>query len=336
MLRQKFFLVLGVVIALLVAMAATAILLLHGILRDLDAASEMATATSDVVFDLRSDLAANDAELRTGDRSRLRLVPLAHHLDRLHTLPIMADPGLQSLLSELRDRLLAVEMSVDGGGSSEQWRDGWRSAAAALAALDALDDRAGAMLEEQRRQTTVKFRLVALILGLLFVLVINASVMVLSRMVSMVVKPVDRLVEASRRLAREEFDHRVELHRADEFEELAQAYNSLAAQLQQNEQRKIETLHHVACMLNHELNNAIAIIELQLALLSRATRGDGAQAQRLREIHETLERISRTVQALARVRRIVLADYTPGSAVRMLDLEQSLEENTVAAAKSEP
>jgi two-component system, OmpR family, sensor histidine kinase BaeS len=164
-----------------------------------------------------------------------------------------------------------------------------------------------------------------------FVLIINATVMVLSRMVSMIVKPVDQLVEASRRLAEEDFEHRVDLKRSDEFAELARAHNAAAEQLQQNEERKVETLHQVARTLSHELNNAIAIIELQLTHLARKNKGDGEQAERLKEIHRTLERISRTVDALAHVRRIVLTDYTSG--VSMLDLERSVEEEPAAAGR---
>lgn len=181
-----------------------------------------------------------------------------------------------------------------------------------------------AQAEEQR--TTLKFRWVALGLGLAFVLVINASIMVLSRMTVMILRPVDQLVAASRRMAREDFDYRVELPQQDEFGELAQAYNSMAAQLQVNEQRKVETLHHVARMLNHELNNAIAIIQLQLDRTARASQGDRIQAEPLREIQQALSRMTGIVSALTRVRRIVLTDYLSG--LKMLDLEASVAEES--------
>lgn len=178
---------------------------------------------------------------------------------------------------------------------------------------------------DQLHDAIGKLRLVAIGLGLVFVIVLNASIMVLARMTSMILKPVDKLVDASRRLAREEYSHRVELDRRDEFGELARAYNSLADQLQANEQRKIETLHQVARTLNHELNNAIAIIQLQLKLIERGgAGGDQLQAERLREIHAALARMSRIVVDLTRVRRIVLTDYLSG--VKMLDLERSVED----------
>ena len=169
-----------------------------------------------------------------------------------------------------------------------------------------------------------KLRMVAIGLGLVFVVVLNASIIVLGRMTSMILKPVDKLVDASRCLAREDFSHRVQLDRRDEFGELARAYNSLAEQLQCNEERKIETLHQVARTLNHELNNAIAIIQLQLIMFERGGKnGNQLQAERLREIHAALARMSRIVIDLTRVRRIILTDYISG--VKMLDLERSVE-----------
>jgi signal transduction histidine kinase len=134
---------------------------------------------------------------------------------------------------------------------------------------------------------------------------------------------VDELVEASRHLAREEFDYRVQDHRRDEFGELARAMNHLAEQLQTNEQRKMETLQQVALTLNHELNNAASIIGLQLEKFARSSGGDPRHSQQLREIRKALERMTGIAEALKRVRRIVLTEYVGG--LKMLDLEQSLQ-----------
>jgi signal transduction histidine kinase len=82
--------------------------------------------------------------------------------------------------------------------------------------------------------------------------------------------------------------------------------------------------------LNHELNNAMAIIELQLELLGRSARGAAAQEKYLRQIRECLERMTRTLQSLQRIRRIVLMDYAAG--VKMLDLQRSVEQDPDPAA----
>jgi signal transduction histidine kinase len=131
-------------------------------------------------------------------------------------------------------------------------------------------------------------------------------------------------VDASRHLARGRFDHRVEVRQGDEFDELAEAFNHLAEQLQRDEQRRLEMLQQVAATLNHELNNAMAIIELQLRLMQKQAGRNETFDRCLHQIHEGLRRMSSTVEALKRVRRIVLTDYS-SSGARMLDLERSTE-----------
>jgi signal transduction histidine kinase len=86
----------------------------------------------------------------------------------------------------------------------------------------------------------------------------------------------------------------------------------------------METLGQVAVTLNHELNNSIAIIQLQLRLVSRQSSGgpDDETARRLRQIHESLGRMAAVLQSLKSLRRIVLTDYMPG--MKMLDLERSV------------
>jgi signal transduction histidine kinase len=154
-----------------------------------------------------------------------------------------------------------------------------------------------------------------------FLVVINLSVVLLLWHGRMILRPVDKLIDATRALAEGRYDHRVRLDQRDEFDELARAFNGLAEKLGAEERRQLETLGQVALAMNHEINNAIAIIELQLRLLARQSPGGAAQEQYLREIHQSLERMTQTVAALKSVRRIVLTDYLPG--VKMLDLERS-------------
>jgi signal transduction histidine kinase len=152
----------------------------------------------------------------------------------------------------------------------------------------------------------------------------NVAVFVLLRTGQIILRPVDALVQGSRELARERFEHRVHLPQTDEFGELAHAHNRLAEQLQANEARKTEVLQHLAVALNHELNNVMSVIELQLGLLDRRSGGDPAQAVHLRQIRDNLARMTRTVAALKSVRRIVLTDYGPGQ--KMIDLARSADE----------
>ena len=167
------------------------------------------------------------------------------------------------------------------------------------------------------------FRTVVLALAVVFVVVINVSALLLIRTAAKILRPVDALVEATRQLSRENFGHRVTLSEHNEFDELAAAYNNLAAHLQETEQRRVDVLAQVGVALNHELNNALATIELQLKLVSRRTAQDPQTEGRLRTIHQSLARMKDAIASLKNVRRIVLTDYGPGQ--KMLDLVRSVE-----------
>lgn len=170
-----------------------------------------------------------------------------------------------------------------------------------------------------------RFRWIVLGLSVAFLLLVNAMAFVLIRAAGMILNPVGRLVTASRELAAEHFDHRVKLdHEEDEFGELARAYNHLAAELQANERRRLEMLGMAALTLNHELNNAMGMIELQLQLLSRQTPDPQRLETCVRRIGEGLSRMSGVVESLKHVKRIVLTEYVEGT--KMLDLRKSTEQ----------
>jgi len=113
---------------------------------------------------------------------------------------------------------------------------------------------------ESLKSIASDFRWLLIGLGVWFLLVINVCVVMLFRMSSMILRPVDALIMGTRELAQEHFDHRVKVEENNEFDELARAYNRLAEHLEQTEKRRIETLGQVAIALNHELNNAMATI----------------------------------------------------------------------------
>jgi HAMP domain-containing protein len=346
MLQRKFILLLGSLVGLLMVTAVTAIMLLQGVLRDLDALGTQAMEGTTLVLRLGAEVTQLHGELNRRDSSH-RPDPAAvaavigeirERAMLLGQLPVLQqhEDGPAACL-RLRAVVDELEVITGSWGQSPVAADSRAQALGLLPGLRgamAMVDRAVHQgLEEQRAMVAWRFRLVALGLGLVFLLLINLSVLAVSRIMTMVLKPVGSLVEASRHLAREDFAHRVQVEGHDEFSELANAYNTLAAQLQANEARKVETMHQVARTLSHEVNNAISIIELQLALLARSTAqqegaslpgaGD-AQRERLSQIRHSLGRISQTVEALTRVRRIVLTDYLAG--ISMLDLERSTED----------
>ncbi len=140
----------------------------------------------------------------------------------------------------------------------------------------------------------------------------------------MVLRPVDKLVEASRKYIHDHFDYRANLDQKDEFLEMADAYNRLAERVQSAERQRLEMVAQVAVTLNHELNNAMATIEMQLQLLaSQSGSGEKYQAP-LRQIRENLRRMAATVASLKHIRRIVLTEYISGT--QMLDLQRSVED----------
>jgi nitrate/nitrite-specific signal transduction histidine kinase len=181
---------------------------------------------------------------------------------------------------------------------------------------------------ERPAEVVTRFKWLVLSLGLVFLFVINVAVLVLLRVAGMVLRPVEKLVAASRELGREHFEHRVEIGPGEgEFDELGRAYNRLAEQLQANERRRIEAIGQLALTLNHELNNAMALIEMQLQLVSRrATHGEPVESALIR-IQDALGRMGQTVASLKHIKRIVLTDYVEGT--KMLDLRRSTEEEPV-------
>jgi signal transduction histidine kinase len=192
---------------------------------------------------------------------------------------------------------------------------------------DVLSRLGNAQAHDWASHVALAARLKWIVLGLsgAFLLLINASAVLLVRTAGMVLNPVERLVQASRELAAERFEHRVVLERDDgEFGELARAYNQLAQQLQANERKRIEVLGMAALTLNHELNNALGMIELQLQLV-KSRSSDAVRVEAcLRRIGDGLARMSGVVELLKHVKRIVLTDYVEGT--KMLDLRKSTEE----------
>jgi methyl-accepting chemotaxis protein len=168
------------------------------------------------------------------------------------------------------------------------------------------------------------FRTLVLGISIAFLVVINLSILGLLRVAAMITQPVDQLLEGARQLGHGRFDYRVPLRGEDEFGQLAAAYNRMAEQLQASEQRKMDTLAQVALTMNHELNNAISIIQLQLRFIDRRVGSDAAAEKSLVQIRDSLGRMASTVDALKHIRRIVLTDYVPGT--KMLDLRRSVND----------
>lgn len=339
MLRRRLLIMLALLTMLMLGTAISSVLLMRGVLQDLEYINKSAMADSTTLNSLSVSITNIEAEFIEWS--------LSSDLDTQKVAQLSS--VMESAISQLRTR---HAISPEDHQWSTDMNDTWMLFDQQLSKLmgtpDTLDAQSAGeffvlineirqasvhlstsaleRLKREQVEVTAMFRLSAIILAAIFVILINASILLLIRAASSILRPVDRLVDASRHLADEEYDYRVEVGRTDEFDELAQGFNNLAEHLEQNEQRKVETLRQVARMLNHELNNAIAIIKLQLRIVEKSSAYNPESSEQLNLIHDTLHKMNQTVTSLAHVRRVVLTDYIKG--VQMLDLKlSSLEQS---------
>lgn len=355
MLRRRLLFNFAPLVLMLVAVAVAAIVLLQQSLSRLDhidtegweAVERVATLTT-----LSSQIEADLHNLATpgvdGSIAAATIGDLAATVAQLESIakqPAACCEGPAApLCAAVRD---AVPPLVAG---AEQVRTSGSDEARAALAVDLLDGvttlrtRIGELsaavrsyVKAEQAEVLGAFRRTVVVLTGVFLVLINAAVVLLLWTGGMVVRPVERLVAATRELGEGHFDYRVRMPQApgslDEFGELAAAVNGLAGRLEAGERRQMETLAQVALAMNHELNNAISIIELQLKLLTRRTAGSPELERCLTQIHGSLRRVTETVRGLQNVRRIVLTDYLPG--MKMLDLVRSqLPESADGEAKA--
>lgn len=343
MLRRKLLLILGSLVGLLVIVAVAAIWLLQGMFARLDHINNQAWAMVEDVNSLGTTISMIEIDLYQMQLGRQRhLDPLIESFEAMerevgsigqHYI-VHDEPRCGEIFAQLKGRLPAFRQYVGELATAPTPLMAQRhNREATVAAVGLRQDilQLSAYVREHARgeqaELTAYFRRLVLGLIIVFILLINVSVIALLRMASMVLKPVEKLVEASRQLGQENFDYRVRIAQNDEFDELGRAHNTLAEQLAGHEQRRIEVLGQVAVTLNHELNNAITIIELQLQLLDRQAAGNAPLEKCLNQIRHSLQRMSDTVASLKQIRRIVLTDYASGT--KMLDLERSVREEPV-------
>ncbi len=342
MLRRKLLIILGCLTLLMIGSAVVTLWSLSSMLGGLYHMSSEYGAVTVKACEVNERLTEAEVLLhryRAGDTVALgqlsaQLATLQEKTEDLHDVHALHEDHVAPIFKRFRERLesLQARLAAVQQGREPQARDIHLVEAASLAAVMREDvhhlvEHANEHMEAEHDGLTSYFRWLIVGLAIGFLLVIDASVLILLRSAEMVLRPVDKLVEASKQLALERFDHRVDLDSHDEFSVLAAAYNRLAEQLQTNEQRRVELLQQAALTLNHELNNAMAIIDLELNLLGRRRQDPVASEKCLRGIHENLQRMARVVESLKHVRRIVLRDYLAGT--KMLDLERSIEPSEI-------
>lgn len=331
MLRRKLLIRIGLLIAGFVGGAVVAIWLLQDALHGFEElrhdSAFLTEAVEDVAFSsvfIEDQLALPPGDARPAHAAAARL---EQALREIGAFIAAREPGPEAAAAHQRvvARLPALLGPLSGGAAAAP-----TDTASLHEATRALGDALRAHIDARQAAMGRYFRGLVLGLTIAALAMVNIAVVVLLHTAQVVLKPVGELVAGSRELALERFDHRVVVDQSDEFGELAHAYNHLAEQLRSNEERKAETLRQLAVTLNHELNNAMAVIELQLGLVDRQAGDNPVLARRLGDIRAGLARMAGTVASLKNIRRVVLTDYTPGQ--KMLDLERSVQAAPAAIA----
>ncbi len=333
MLRRRFLTRIGLLMGAFVLGAMGALWALQDVLGDVEHANADAGTLLDNVQAIGvcvSDIELAEAGISSGGSVVAREAMIRQAMDRLRVHASTRRPSgpaaaaFERVGADLEAFLSATPVPADAGRVRQNAR---LHAGLADLGTSLRTHVAGEQLAVGR-----KFRVIVLALALGALVMVNVAAFVLIRTANLVLKPVGALMEGTRELAAEKFDHRVSVEQRDEFAELARAYNQMAHELQSGEARKAEAMRQLAVTLNHELNNALAIIELQLGLLDRQSSGNPAQAKHLREIRAGLARMAATVASLKQIRRVVLTDYGPGQ--KMIDLVRSVAEGADAPGEA--
>jgi len=339
MLRRKLLLNLGPVIGLLLVTAVVAIILLQGVLRRMDEVNREAwTVGEDVnslgvvihtievsLFELRLDEQKPlDDLIKAVEQAQMLVDRIGN--DRMCDTDMCRPLYLQikNQLPEFRRHVSALATTQDQALAMHHHDLTLAGAAAMRRDILPLSRCVHDTARAEQEALSTRFRWVVLGLSIVFVVAINISVVVLLHLGRMILRPIGYLIEATHQLSRDNLDYRVQFDGADEFAQLAQVYNSLAERLQANEKRKMETLGQVGLAMNHELNNVISIISLQLKLAGRQAPQNPALEACLQQIQGSVTRMTDAVRMLKNVRRIVLTDYVSG--MKMLDLRKSAEQ----------
>lgn len=354
MLRRRLLISFAPLVLLLLAVAVAAIVLLQRSLTRLDHIDTIGWVAVEkvaVLATLGGRAEATLHELTAYDADRSAAARAVDELDAVtaELQAVVADPdpccdgGAEAICNDVRAGVLELARGTARIRRDLASGDPKPAVQATLARVASLRVRLADLTDAVREHVKAEqagvlqsFRRTVVVLTAFFLLLINAAVGLLLWTAGMVVRPVERLVAATRALGEGHFEHRVELPRpaggADEFGELAEAVNRLAGRLEAGERRQMETLGQVALAMNHELNNTISIIELQLSLLARRTAASPELEKCLTQIHGSLGRMTSAVAGLKNVRRIVLTDYLPG--MKMLDLARSQLPEPADASRS--
>ncbi len=144
---------------------------------------------------------------------------------------------------------------------------------------------------------TIAMAQVALPLALL------AAVLVIYYTHRAVVRPIEALVRGTQKLARGDFNERIEVPGAAEFNELADSFNQMAEALESNQKRLVEaeklaTVGRLAAGVAHEINNPITVIIGYAKMLQGQLDADDPSREQLQDIALEAQQCKRIVESL--------------------------------------
>ncbi len=138
-----------------------------------------------------------------------------------------------------------------------------------------------------------------------------------------VVQPIEALVEGTKKVASGQFDQRIDVRGAAEFNQLAESFNRMAVTLESNQQSLVEaeklvTVGRLAAGVAHEINNPITVI-IGYAKMLQGQLDDNEEArQQLEDIAQEAQQCKRIVESLLDLARP--SESTPGEVINPSEL----------------
>jgi len=157
---------------------------------------------------------------------------------------------------------------------------------------------AGLRLEESENRAVFATMILAVIS-----ILVGIGVMIIA---TRTVRPLRRLAERAKEIARGDYEQRVDASAGDEIGALGREFNAMAGALQEREQQlirseRLATVGKIAAQITHEVRNPLSSIGLNAELLDEVVTGlDGSPAQ-LDEAKSLVRAIVKEVDRLAEI-----------------------------------
>ena len=163
-----------------------------------------------------------------------------------------------------------------------------------------------------------------------------------------VTQPISKLMDGIKSLAKGNLDHQIDLRRGDELSELAQAFNQMAVDLKEAQERivraaetklelerslrqseKLATIGQLASGLAHEIGTPLNIIYGRTELIQRKLEDKEELQKNLDIILHQTERITRIIQQLLGFVRKKKPEHTPMNTSALLEATLDLLDHQI-------